>query len=387
MITVFTGGTGGTKLVQGLQQVLSNGPSTASEPEGFVSREEAEHFISEPRTERFVPEPTAKRLISGPEAERLVSGHDFSRAEHALCSFYSERALAREESQLTVIVNTGDDLDWWGLHVSPDIDSVLYGLAGLLSKDRGWGVEDDSFRCLERMKALGEPSWFSLGDLDLATHMTRTAMLRAGRTLSEATAALAEKFDVRVRVLPMSNDRVATMLETEKGTLTFQEYFVRERHQVNVHAVRFEGAEKSRPAPGVLEAIQRAHAIVFAPSNPVTSIGPILAVPGIREALRHATAPVIAVSPIVGGAAVSGPAGELMTMMGWSRSIAGVAEAYKDFLDVLVVDGADRHEAEGFRDDGIRVMCANTIMRSDDAKRELARLVMSCASREAAAAR
>ncbi len=218
---------------------------------------------------------------------------------------------------------------------------MLYGLADLLSKDRGWGVEDDSFRCLERMKQLGQPSWFSLGDLDLATHLTRTAMLRAGKTLSEATAELAAKFGIRARVLPMSDDRVSTMLDTSKGTLTFQEYFVRERHQVEVRAVRFEGAEQARPAPGVIESIERAEAIVFAPSNPVTSIGPILAVPGIREALRRTAAPVVAVSPIVGGAAVSGPAGELMKMMGWPSTIAGVAKAYEDFLDVLVADRTD----------------------------------------------
>ena len=269
MIVVFTGGTGGTKLVQGLQQVVA-------------------------------------------------------------------------PAELTVIVNTGDDLEWWGLHVSPDIDSVLYGLAGLLSTDRGWGVAGDSFRCLERMQQLGQPSWFSLGDLDLATHLTRTAMLRAGKTLSEATSELAAKFGVRARVLPMSDDRVSTMLDTEKGTLTFQEYFVRARHQVIVRGVRFEGAEQARPAPGAIESIEHAEAIVFAPSNPVTSIGPILAVPGIRNALRQTPAPVIAVSPIVEGAAVSGPAGTLMQMMGWPSTIAGVARAYEDFLDVLVADEADR---------------------------------------------
>ena len=308
MIAVLTGGTGGSKLVQGLQQVVSPG-------------------------------------------------------------------------ELTVIANTGDDFEWWGLHVSPDIDSVLYGLAGLLSKDRGWGMEDESFRCLERMRELGQPSWFSLGDLDLATHLTRTAMLRTGKTLSETTAALAEKFGAAAHVLPMSDDRVSTILETEKGTLTFQEYFVRERHQVRVNAVRFEGAGKSRPAPGVIESIERAQAVVIAPSNPVTSIGPILAVPGIRDALRGAGAPVIAVSPIVGGAAVSGPAGDLMQMMGWSSSIAGVAEGYQDFLDVLVVDDADRNEGERLSSSDLRVLCTNTVMRSAEGKRLLAEFVLTAGVR------
>jgi LPPG:FO 2-phospho-L-lactate transferase len=307
MIAVFTGGTGGTKLVQGLQQVVA------------------------------------------PE-------------------------------ELTVIVNTGDDLEWWGLHVSPDVDSVLYGLADLLSKDRGWGVDHDSFRCLERMKQLEQPSWFSLGDLDLATHLTRTALLRAGKTLSEATAELAAKFGIRPRVLPMSNDRVSTMLDTAKGTLSFQEYFVRERHQVEVLAVRFEGAEKAKPAPGVIERIEAAEAIVFAPSNPVTSIGPILAVPGVRDALRRTNAPIAAVSPIVGGAAVSGPAGALMQMMGWPSTIAGVAKAYEDFLDVLVADGADKVEGKEMRSSGTRVLCTNTIMRSADDKRDLAAFVLDACS-------
>jgi LPPG:FO 2-phospho-L-lactate transferase len=303
MILVFTGGTGGTKLVQGLLQVVA------------------------------------------PE-------------------------------ELTVIVNTGDDIEWWGLHVSPDVDSVLYGLAGLLSKERGWGVDSDSFRCLERMKELGQPSWFSLGDLDLATHLTRTAMLRARKSLSEATAELAVKLGIRARVLPMSDERVSTMLETAKGTLTFQEYFVRERHQVAAHAVRFEGAEEAHPAPGVIESVQQADAIVFAPSNPVTSIGPILAVPGIRDALRETQAPIAAVSPIVGGAAISGPAGHLMQMMGWPSTITGVAQAYEDFLDVLVVDHADKAAAEAMGGSELRVLCSNTIMTTNDSKRDLAAFLL-----------
>jgi LPPG:FO 2-phospho-L-lactate transferase len=307
MIVVFTGGTGGAKLVQGLQQMVA--------PEN-----------------------------------------------------------------LAVIVNTGDDLEWWGLHVSPDIDSVLYALAGLLSKDRGWGVEGDSFRCVERMKQLGQPSWFSLGDLDLATHLTRTMMLRAGQTLTEATAALAKKLEIRARVLPMSDDRVSTMLETEKGTLTFQEYFVRERHQVEVHSVWFEGAEQARPAPGVIASIEQAEAIIFAPSNPVTSIGPILAVPGIRDALRRSGAAVAAVSPIVGGAAVSGPAGRLMQMMGWPCSISGIAKAYEDFLDVLVADKADENEAKGLSNETLRVRCTETVMRSAEDKRALAQFVLDVCS-------
>src|SRR5664280_2687044 len=271
--------------------------------------------------------------------------------------------------------------------VSPDIDSVLYGLSDLLSKERGWGVDNDSFRCLERMKQLGQPSWFSLGDLDLATHLTRTAMLRAGRSLSRATAELANGMGIRARLLPMSDDRVSTMLDTAKGTLTFQEYFVRERHQIEVRRVRFEGAHRAHPAPGVIESIEAAEAIILAPSNPVTSIGPILAVPGIRDALRRTKASVAAVSPIVGGEAVTGPAGALMKMMGWASTIAGVAKAYEDFLDVLVTDRADEAEASAVRTSGLRVFCTNTIMRSMDDKCELARFTLNaCAVQRSAKA-
>ena len=285
-----------------------------------------------------------------------------------------QRAVPPEN--LTVIVNTGDDLEWWGLHVSPDVDSVLYGLSGLLSVDRGWGVNDDSFRCLERMKQLGEPGWFSLGDLDLATHFTRTSLLQHGHTLTEATAELARRIGISCRVLPMSDDRVSTMLETEIGRLNFQEYFVRERHSVKVHAVEFVGAEQAQPAPGLLEAFAAADAIIFAPSNPVTSIGPILAVPGIREALRQAPAPIVAVSPIIGGAAVSGPAAELMRMKGWPDGIAGIAKAYEDFLDILIADERDSAEAGTLQSSGLQMVCGKIVMQSLQDKIDLARLVL-----------
>ena len=280
---------------------------------------------------------------------------------------------------LTVIVNTGDDIEWWGLHVSPDIDSVLYALAGQLSVERGWGVDNDSFRCLERMVHFGQPAWFRLGDLDLATHLTRTSLLRSGKSLSAATAELAAKLGVRAHVLPMSDERIATLLDTAKGRLNFQEYFVRERNQVDVRAVRFEGAEGAHPAAGVSESIASAEAIILAPSNPVTSIGPILAVPGVRQALCRTAAPVAAVSPIVGGAAVSGPAGVLMKRKGWPSTIAGVAQAYEDFLDLLVVDLEDHADADLLRAGGLHVLCANTVMKSLSDKQELARFTLHAA--------
>jgi LPPG:FO 2-phospho-L-lactate transferase len=281
--------------------------------------------------------------------------------------------------ELTVIVNTGDDIEWWGLHVSPDIDSILYALAGQLSVERGWGIDNDTFRCLERMAHLGQPTWFSLGDLDLATHLTRSNLLRAGKSLSAATAELGKRFGIRARVLPMSDDRVATMLDTANGTLNFQQYFVHERHQSDVRAVRFEGAENAHPAVGVIESIESADAVILAPSNPVTSIGPILAVPGVREALCRTAAPVAAVSPIVGGAAVSGPAGTLMKRKGWPSTIAGVAQAYEDFLDLLVVDLEDHADADHLREGGLHVLCANTIMKSLADRKELAEFTLNAA--------
>src|SRR5688572_16801602 len=191
------------------------------------------------------------------------------------------------QRELTLIVNTGDDLQWWGLHVSPDLDSITYALAGLLSRERGWGVNGDTFHCLEQMRRLGAPAWFQIGDCDLATHLARTHMLASGKSLAEATAELARGMGVEARTLPMSDDRVETRVQTASGELSFQEYFVRERYQPEPLAVRFIGTDAARPAPGVLDAIRDADAVLIAPSNPVTSIGPILAVPGIREALRE----------------------------------------------------------------------------------------------------
>lgn len=284
------------------------------------------------------------------------------------------------QRELTLIVNTGDDLEWWGLHVSPDLDSITYALAGKLSRERGWGVDGDTFHCLEQMRTLGAPAWFRIGDCDLATHLARTRLLRSGKTLADATAEVARGFGIEARVLPMSDDRVETRVETASGELSFQEYFVRERYQPRPLAVRFAGADAARPAPGVLEAIREADAVLIAPSNPVTSIGPILAVPGIREALRETEAPVAAVSPIVGGAAVSGPAAALMRTRRWEASARGVVQAYGDFLDVLVMDERDAAARAAIEQQGAQVEVTNTIMRSDEAKVALARFTLEAAT-------
>ena len=287
--------------------------------------------------------------------------------------------------ELTLIVNTGDDLEWWGLYVSPDIDSITYVLAGMLSKERGWGVKGDTFFCLQAMGQLGQPIWFHTGDRDLAVHLLRSKLLTHGKTLSDATTEICARLGVRARILPMTDSRVETRVMTPVGELSFEEYFVERWYQDPVESVRFAGAADAEPAPGVIEALGAASAVILAPSNPVTSIGPILAVPGIRDALRETRAPVVSVSPIVGGAAVSGPAGALMAAQGLPVSIAGVAQAYQDFLDILVADVRDSEEAEQLRDSGLRVECTRTIMRTAEDKADLARAVMALVAGESSA--
>jgi LPPG:FO 2-phospho-L-lactate transferase len=287
--------------------------------------------------------------------------------------------------ELMFVVNTGDDLQWWGLYVSPDLDSITYALSGLLSRERGWGVKGDTFFCLQAMGELAEPTWFHVGDRDLAIHLLRSKMLAEGKTLSEATTEICAKLGVQARILPMSNSRVETRVDTPVGDLSFQEYFVQRWYQDPVNAVRFAGATEAEPAPGVVEAIMSASAVILAPSNPITSVGPILSVPGIREALRKTTATVAAVSPIVGNAAVSGPAGILMTAQGLPVSIAGVAQAYEDFLDILIADLSDAEAARQLTRPGLRVHCTNTIMRSSEDKAKLARTVLALLTAESAA--
>ena len=287
--------------------------------------------------------------------------------------------------EITLVVNTGDDLLWWGLYVSPDIDSITYVLSGMLSRERGWGVKGDTFLCLQAMGQLGEPTWFHTGDRDLAMHLLRSRLLAEGKTLSEATAVISQKLGVRARILPMSNSRVETRVDTPIGELSFEEYFVQRWYQDPVNSVRFAGASDAEPAPGVVDAIASADAVIIAPSNPITSIGPILAVPGIHNALLQAKAriakpKIAAISPIVGNAPVAGPAGILMQAQGLPCSIAGVAHAYEDFLDLLVCDTRDARAADMLRQSGLRVHCTQTVMRTSDDKAALAREVLSLIS-------
>ena len=275
-------------------------------------------------------------------------------------------------SEVTVIVNTADDEEFFGLHVSPDIDTVNYTLAGRVNPEHGWGLAGDSFHCLEALARLGHDTWFRLGDADLATHIHRTSLLRQGRSLSEATASIAAAFGLTTAVLPMSDDPVRTEVATPAGVLPFQEYFVRRGFQDPVQGLRIQGVESARPAPGVVESVMGADAIILAPSNPLVSIGPILAVPGIREALVASEAPVAAVSPIVGGRALKGPADRMMAGLGLEVSAKGVAELYRDFLDIMVLDGADRALAPQIQSLGIAPVVTNTVMSSASDKAALA---------------
>jgi len=284
-----------------------------------------------------------------------------------------------DPARLFIIGNTGDDLEWWGLHVSPDLDSVAYALAGLLDGTRGWGVRDDTFHCLEAMHRLGRETWFRLGDRDLATHLHRTLLLRTGASLSAATRAIASVLGIPAHLVPMSDDPVRTELRTSGGWLSLEEFFVRERCAPDVLEVAYRGAGDARPAPEVLEAIDTAEAVVVCCSNPVTSIGPILAVPGIVDALLRTPAPVVAVSPIVGGQAVSGPAGKLLTARDLEVSPRGVAEAYRPWLDALVLDSVDIAHAAALERDGVRPVAANAVMRDGADEARLARVVLEAA--------
>ena len=250
-------------------------------------------------------------------------------------------ALARAAGpeQVTAIGNVGDDLEMWELHVSPDLDTIMYTLAGLLDEERGWGVRGDTYEAMAVAEQAGRETWFTLGDQDAGLHTLRTRLLKNGQPLSTVTGKLAEGLGLGVRLLPATDDRLRTKIQTPDGELDFQEWFVRRRHADRVDGVRFEGAEDARPAPGVLDAIEEADVVVIAPSNPFVSIQPILAVPGIEEALR--TKHVVAVSPLVGGKALRGPLAEMMASLGHEPGAAGVRALYGDLVSTFVLDRED----------------------------------------------
>ncbi|MEX2225971.1 MAG: 2-phospho-L-lactate transferase [Dehalococcoidia bacterium] len=280
------------------------------------------------------------------------------------------------QEDITVISNIGDDEDFFGLRVSPDIDIVIYTLAHAVDAEQGWGLAGETYNALGALKRFGYDTWFNLGDADLATLAHRTQMLHKGASLSDATRSIAEAFGLDMTILPVTDDRVRTMVMTDAGELSFQEYFVKRRTQDDVVSVRFDGIDVARPAPGVLPAILTADVIAVAPSNPVVSIGPLLAVRGVRDALNQTTARVIGISPIVGGKTIKGPADRMMASLGIEPSAAGVARAYADFLEVLVIDEVDRALAPEVEAAGVRAVVAQTIMRGPDEKRALAEVTL-----------
>jgi LPPG:FO 2-phospho-L-lactate transferase len=276
--------------------------------------------------------------------------------------------------ELTVVANVGDDLEILGLHVSPDVDSLLYTLAGLLDDERGWGRADETWRVLGAVGEWGGEDWFRLGDLDLGLHLVRTPLLRASARLSDVTAGLAERAGIATRLLPATDDRLRTRVVTPAGTFLFQEWFVGRRHEDEVVGVEYDGAEQAAPAPGVLEALASADAIVFAPSNPYLSVGPILAVGAISVALERRAVRCVAVSPLVGGKAVTGPLDRMLSRMAGGTTPAHVTDRYKGLIDALVIDRADA-PAEAT----VPLVVTDTLMHDVQAERRLAEVVLEAA--------
>jgi LPPG:FO 2-phospho-L-lactate transferase len=279
--------------------------------------------------------------------------------------------------QITVIANTGDDIELFGLRISPDIDTVTYTLAGVINEATGWGIAGDTFETLKWMARYSEPAWFNLGDRDLATHIYRTGQMRRGHSLSEVTDQIRRALGVRTAILPMTDDYTPTQVVTDEGEMHFQEYFVRHRCEPRVRDIRFENIESALPAPGVERAIAEADAVILCPSNPFISIGPILRVPGMADALKQTDARVIAITPIIGGRALKGPAADMLRDLGHEVSARGVAGIYRDFIDLFVLDESDAALKPSIEELGVRVLETNTVMSTLYDKRRLAETVMS----------
>ncbi len=279
--------------------------------------------------------------------------------------------------RLVIIGNTGDDVEFYGLHISPDLDILMYTLAGIVDETKGWGVSGDTFNCLEMLGKLGFEIWFKLGDRDLAIHIARTKFLNEGITLSEVTCKLCQRLGVKAKLVPMTNDRVSTKIISGNLWLDFQEYFVKRKTEDTVTEVVFEGADKAQPAPMVVEALEEAEKVIICPSNPILSVSPMLSIPKINAALKKTDAYIVAVSPIVGGKALKGPADRIMASMGLEVSAYGVAEFYKDFLDHIIIDEVDKHQKKRIEAIGIKVTVADTIMKSLEDSIHLAKIVMN----------
>lgn len=289
------------------------------------------------------------------------------------------RGLVRivHPEDLLIIGNTGDDFELHGLHISPDLDIVMYTLAGIVNEAKGWGVSGDTFNCLSMLGELGCEAWFNLGDRDLACHIVRTELLKDGLTLSQVTAKLCKMLGLRTRLVPMTDDTVHTKIISGDLVLDFQEYFVKRKTEDIVTGVLYEGSEKARPAPGVLEAISESERIIICPSNPILSIAPILSIPKINHAIRDSEACIIGVSPIVGGRAIKGPTVKIMTSMKLNASSCGVAKYYQRFIKHLIIDTIDEKEKEPIERLGVRTTVASTIMKNLDDSVSLAKIVMS----------
>jgi LPPG:FO 2-phospho-L-lactate transferase len=284
---------------------------------------------------------------------------------------------AMDPEALTIIVNTGDDIELHGLKISPDLDIVTYTLGGIVDPAKGWGIRGETFHALKRLAGYGRANWFNLGDRDLATHIHRTALLAEGKTLSQAAESIRIGLGVKARILPMSDDPVPTIIDSDEGPLHFQEYLVKRRTEPIVKGIRFAGVESARPAPGVLEALREAARIVICPSNPLISIGPILAVPGVREQLRTRKQDVYAVCPLVGGKSLKGPSDKMLAQLGQPATALGVAMLYSDFVGTFVIDFADKAQAPAIAALGMKVAVLPTVMKTRAQKRKLARALLA----------
>jgi len=285
-----------------------------------------------------------------------------------------------DPKNITVIVNTGDDENFYGLRVCPDIDTIIYTLSGNHNDKQGWGLKDETFTVINQLKKLGHDNWFTLGDKDFATHIHRTNLIKQGKTLSEITKNIAEHFAIPFTILPMSDNIFKTVITTPDGELSFQEYFVKRRFADKVLTITFNGMKRAKPAPGVLKAIDNADAIIIAPSNPIVSIGTILAVPDIREHIKNTKAKTIAVSPIVDGKAIKGPADTMLKDLGMDPSVIGVAKHYQDFLDMIVIDKQDKKQKKAIEKLGIKVIITDTMMKDIQTKKNLAQSVITAIS-------
>ena len=277
---------------------------------------------------------------------------------------------------LSVIVNVADDFQLHGLSICPDLDSVTYTLAGISNVEQGWGLAGETYRSQEMLGRLGQSDWFRLGDQDLAVHILRTKWLREGQTLTQVTRGLRQSLGIRAEILPMSDSPVSTFVETGEGLLPFQDYFVKRQHRDKVHSFEFRGIENAPPTREVEQALRGADAVVLAPSNPFVSLAPILAVTGVRPILTDFAGPRVAVSPIIGGHALKGPAGQMMTDMGLECSVLGIARHYQGLLDGLVIDAQDAAHEEELRGAGLKVLCTDTIMRDRPGRGRLAGVIL-----------